>query len=360
MKLTPYLQLKTSGARSIELFTIEHQLYLAVPQLAKDMLDMPANMNGGNSDTHVLIFRWEKNQFILFQSLPVHGGEHVAFGLVNKTPMLAIANIRSGQQPQFDMHTNSSLYAWNGQHFVHLQDIPSFAAKSTCLYTIEGEYFLGISEGVIESKEDEGKPSQSHIYRWDGNQFSSYQSIPSLWGYDMNHFTIDGHTFLGIADNLSGSTLYIWQDKQFKPFQSFSEHGGGRQFCYFTCQGNHYIAFANLLSDSMVYQWDGQQFTHWQTLEGAGARHFHFQRIRGQDYLFRTNFITGTRENPITKQDSIVYLWDKNKCKPVTSYVTYGGTAAQTFIVEGRYYLAVSNSLTEDTRFAVDSVIYTL
>ena len=176
----------------------------------------------------------------------------------------------------------------------------------------------------------------------------------------MNHFTIDGHTFLGIADNLSESTLYVWQDKQFKPFQSFSEQGGGRQFCYFSCQGNHYIAFANLLSDSMVYQWDGQQFTHWQTLEGAGARHFHFQTIRGQDYLFRTNSITGTRENPITKQDSIVYLWDKNKCKPITSYVTYGGTAAQTFFVEGRYFLAVSNSLTEDTRFAVDSVIYTL
>jgi len=40
-------ELDTSGARAVTPFRLDGQLYLAIPQLARDIDEQPANMNGG-------------------------------------------------------------------------------------------------------------------------------------------------------------------------------------------------------------------------------------------------------------------------------------------------------------------------
>ncbi len=360
MKLTKIQGLPTSGARSVELFRIEQTLYAALPQLAEDIEGSLANMNGGNSDTKASIFCWQNGAFQPFQELSVHGGEHIAFGLIEQRPYLAIANIRKGQMPNFETNVPSQVFCWNGERFELSQLIDSIAAKSTCFMNIEGQSLLLISEGVLESENDKEKTFFNRLYRWQNNTFNLMQSLPSVWGYDASTFSFNQQHFLAIGDNVQSSRLYKWQNNQFELVESFAEHGGGRGFCYFSIAGEHYLAFANLLDESVLYKWDGKRFSEYQKFKAPGTRSFHHAKLNGNHYLFKTNFITGKRERPISKQDSQIFKWQEGQFIQVAEYPTFGGTEAKTFSEEGNHYLVVANSLSEDIRFRVDSVVYKL
>ena len=54
-------RLATSGARAVEVFEADG-LMLAVPQLALDVPGTPAHMNGGSSDTDLLLWRWSRRR----------------------------------------------------------------------------------------------------------------------------------------------------------------------------------------------------------------------------------------------------------------------------------------------------------
>ena len=358
MKLEPFMALETSGARGVTPFYISGTLYLAMPQLAEDQLAFPPNMNGGNSHTHTIIFVWKNSTFERFQTLPVQGGEDVDFGVVEGTPMLAVANIRSGEQPHFNTHVDSQVFAWDGKAFQLQQSIPTFAAKGACLFQVNSQNFLGISQGVKESPLDDQQNMNAQLFFWNGQAFEWFQTLPGSWGYNLSYFEIIGSHYLTVPDHLGPSQLYVWKDGQFELVQSFGQSGGGRKFCHFISEGQHYLAFANLLHDSQLYQWNGQSFDLIQTFEGVGGRSFHFKRLKGADYLFRTNFITGTREAPISKQLSQVYVRHGEKFELVTTYTTFGGTDATTVEADGMDFLVVSHSLTEDLRFNVPSQVY--
>ena len=359
MRIREYQRLPTSGARGVELFTVNNRRYLAIPQLAEDDLTKPANMNGGNSETTIKIFQWDEQQFKPYQDLAAHGAEDVHFSTINSQPVIAVANIRSGQDPNFDMKTDSAVYQWANEQFRLLQTLPSFAAKGCHFFSEEGETFLLLSEGVSLTSSDI-KPDNSHLYRWDGQQFVAYQSLPGIWGYDIDSAHFDGRFFVSLADNIAPSVIYEWKDQQLLPLQSFAQHGGGRKITFFQIDQILYIAVANLLHESDIYRWDGNQFVFIQTLPETGCRDLHMMNIHGQTYLIRINFITGSREHPQTKQQAIIYQWTGQAFAEQTRFNTFGGTACQHFQESGAHYLVVSNSLSEAIRFRVDSIVYQL
>ncbi|SPX59237.1 hypothetical protein [Legionella feeleii] len=55
--LIPIQYLDTTGARQLTPFTLEDEYYIAVAQLAEDIPDTPANIDGGNADVDVIISR---------------------------------------------------------------------------------------------------------------------------------------------------------------------------------------------------------------------------------------------------------------------------------------------------------------
>ena len=61
MKLKSYQNIPSSGARCVELFEIKGEQYLVIPQLSEDISSDTPNMNGGNSETYVLIYKWQDN-----------------------------------------------------------------------------------------------------------------------------------------------------------------------------------------------------------------------------------------------------------------------------------------------------------
>lgn len=360
MQLEDYQHLETSGARGVTLINYQDNIYLAIPQLAEDDINQPANMNGGNSDTNVLIYRWRhEKEFSPYQKLAAHGAEDVCYSLIDNHPALAVANIRSGHEPDFNMHTESVVYGWSDDNqFIPQQSIPTFAAKGCHFFHKDNGHYLLLSQGVSLQQNADMKTDNSYVYRWNGQQFEKYQSLPGLWGYNIDSFDIDDRLFVSLADNVVESMIYEWKNHELIPFQSFAKQGGGRQLTSFIIGGTPYLAMMNLLHDSDIYRWDGQQFVHLQTLPGKGGRHAHYMTINGDSYLVRINFITGPREAPITEQHGIIYHWQSGKFVEVNRFTTFGGTACQSFSDGVDNYLVVSNSLSKAVRFRVDSIVY--
>ncbi|KTD82491.1 hypothetical protein [Legionella waltersii] len=356
--LQPVEYLNTTGAREVTPFTLNNEHYLAVAQLAKDIPNTAPSMVGGDADVDVVIFKRENGAFVEHQRIPSHGNEGARFFSIGDQSYLAIASIHSGPKPPFNFKTYSMIYRWDGRYFYPIQQIYTYAAKQAYSFSIGKRHFLALANGVLPPNET--KPTDetnSKIYEWDGQKFVLFQTISSSWGYSFKAFQIDDAFFLAFADNLNKSTLYRWEGNQFKSYQDFLG-GGGRAFEFFTIQNEHYLAFANLLTDSVLYKWDGKQFQKEQVLEGAGGRNFtHFQ-YNNKHYLMRINFITGGRETPKTNLESPLYQWNNDKWVEVDTIPTFGGVSAHVFKMDNSLFLAVANSLSKDSRFKVNSVIY--
>jgi hypothetical protein len=94
-----------------------------------------------------------------------------------------------------------------------------------------------------------------------------------------------------------------------------------------------------------------------QSLDGVAARSFYTYQDNATTYLFRTNFISGTRQEPVANLKSVVYKFN-NSCEVVETYDTYGGTDAKVLVRDNKKYLVVSNSLSETIRFDTPTIIY--
>ncbi|PHQ81344.1 MAG: hypothetical protein COB66_02585 [Coxiella sp. (in: Bacteria)] len=352
-----YQRLQTSGARGATLFTIENTLYLGVPQLAEDIGDAKGDMNSGNSDVDSIIFIWHEGKFTEYQRIPCHGAESIEYFSIGERHFIAIANIRSGTSPNYDMHTQSKLYEWDGHLFNEIQQFDTFAAKNAHAFMIDNDHYLAFAEGVIDGA-DNGKTNTSNLYKWDGAAFTLHQSFPSAWGYCFYSFMIDNTHYLAFADQIGASVIYVLKKDKFEPFQSMSPDGGGRAFLLFSHADTHYLAFANMMTDSVLYQWDGRTFIEAQTLTGKAGRYFSILNYKNEQYLLRNNFISGSREAPQTKLKSVIYEWKETDFSEMLEITTYGATQMNAFKKDGDYFIVVSNSLSDDIRFRTDSVVY--
>src|ERR1700676_3237685 len=77
--LTEAQRIPTSGARAAELVPVAGFDLLAIPQLAMDAPESPPGMNGGDSDTDLLLLRRHGRQYVPWMTLPGPGGEDAEF-----------------------------------------------------------------------------------------------------------------------------------------------------------------------------------------------------------------------------------------------------------------------------------------
>ena len=353
--LTERMRIPTTGARAVAPFTLDGRSYLAIPQLSSDAEGTPPGMNGGDSDTDLLLLRREGDGYEPHQRLPAPGGEDAEFFRIGDQAYLAVASIRSGRGP-YDYEVGSAMFNWDGQRFVPFQSISTFAAKQFRHFEIDGRHFLGLAQGVsLPRYQDRNRASL--IFEWDGARFEPFQEIPSQWAYNWHHVQLDGQHYLAHADNRDPSRLYRWDGARFVEHQTLAE-AEGRAFADFTVDGDTYLACAVLGGDSQLLRWDGQRFVPYQVLPGAGGREFAVVRGGGHVYLVRVNFLTGTHEDPTTSLDSLVYRWTGGKLEVVERFPTSGGTDVAVYPDGAETFVAVSNSLTADVKFSTETVVY--
>jgi hypothetical protein len=356
--LTETQRIPTSGARAVEPFTVAGQELLAIPQLARDVPGTPPGMNGGDSDTELLLLRDVEGCFEPWSTLPAPGGEDAEFFTIGDRSFLAVASIRTGSGP-YEFATESRIFAWDGDRFAPFQSIPTFAAKQWKHWAIGGRHFLGLAQGVVRPG-DEDRNQDSVVYEWDGSSFIEHQRIPSRWAYNWHAFSIGDTFFVAHAEHAGASVLYRWDGARLQPRQTLAP-GAGRAFATFDDGGTMYLAVACISAPVRVMRWDGERFTDVQTLDGLGARELAVVRRGGRLLVVRVNFILGTPADPHPVADSQIYEWDGGSLHVVAQFPTCGGTdVAVLGGGPGDIELVVSNSLTPQLRFAAETVRYSL
>lgn len=356
--LTERFRLATSGARAVESFDLDGFSYLAIPQLALDAPGTPAGMNGGDSDTDLLLLRREDvgdGEYAEYQRIPAPGGEDAEFFTIKGRAYLAVASIRSGHGP-YEYETDSFVHRWNGEAFEPFQLFPGFAAKQWRHFVIGDRHFLALAQGVaLPHLQERNRPSV--IFEWSGGRFVPFQEIPSAWAYNWHHFTAGGAHYLAHADHVRPAVLYRWDGEGFVRHQELVE-SGSRAFATFSASGQLFLACAVLDADSRLLRWEGDHFEPHQVLTGTGAREFAVVEHEGSTHLVRVNFIRGSREEPVTALESQVYRWDGDQLVEIGRFPTAGGTDVTVVERDGEQLLIVSNSLTPDARFRTDSCAY--
>jgi hypothetical protein len=350
-------RLATSGARAVLPVEIDGELHLIVPQLAYDVEGTEPHMNGGDSNTDALIFRWEDGRFTEQGRLPVPGGEDALVFTIEDQTFLATASVRTGSGP-YDLNAHCVIFRREPEGWSRFQDVPSFAGKQWHHFTIGDRHFLALAQGVTVPTATPQGPRSSRIFEWRGGRFELFQEIEDgCWGYNWADVAIDGSTYLAYADHTAPSRLLRWDGTQFVEHQRFSDRGG-RAFAFFEQDGRHWLAYAAIDGDSYLYVWDGNSFVVHQLLGGPGGREYEIIRRPEELYLVRICFIEGDPHHPRTDLRSQLYRWTGAGFDPILSFPTFGGTDAAAFEVDGQLFLAVSDSLTAGVRFRQDSAIY--
>ncbi len=358
--LTEQQRIATSGARAVEGFSIDGEHFLAVAQVALDIAGTDPSMNGGDSDTDLLVLRRVEGRFAASSTLSAPGGEDAEFFTIDDRVFLAVASIRTGSGP-YEFAIDSTIHAWDGSQFVPFQKVPTFAAKQWKHWTIDGRHFLGLAQGV-QVPGREGENRDSVVFEWDGTTFVEHQVIPSRWAYNWHAFTVDGSFFVAHAEHLGASVLYRWDGDQLQPFQSLAD-STGRAFATFTHDGDFYLVVATIGRPSRLLRWDGACFEEVQILDGLGARELAVVHLGGRTFVVRVNFILGSPADPQPVMDSQIYEFRDNALHQVATFPTTGGTDVTVLYGLGgvdEVELVVSNSLTAELRFATDTVVYSL
>src|SRR5215472_10588553 len=174
--LTEVQRVPTSGARAVEPVRVGGHDLLAIPQLAKDIPDGPPGMNGGDSDTDLLLLHRTGGRFAPWATLPAPGGEDAEFFMVGDRSFLAVASIRTGAGP-YEFTATSTIFEWQGGGFAPFQEVPTFAAKQWKHWEVDGRHFLGLAQGVAAPGMQGNRDSV--VYEWTGESFAEFQAIPS-------------------------------------------------------------------------------------------------------------------------------------------------------------------------------------
>jgi hypothetical protein len=356
--LSEHQRIATSGARAVLPFHSGSELRLAIPQLALDVADAPASMNGGDSDTEMLLYRWADGKFIDDGTLAVPGGEDAIFFQIGNDEFLATASVRTGAGP-YDLNANSVIYRRDRNNWERFQEFRTFAARQWHFFSFADRFFIALAQGVTIEGAVARHPRHSCIFEWNGSQFAEFQTLSGGWGYNWQFFELDGRRFLGYADHTSPSGILVWDGTSFAPFQQLCDRGG-RAFQFFFADGQGWLAFANLTGESLLYRWCAGRFVPHQSLGGPGSREFALIQGKQELYIVKISFITGSPAAPTTNLTSCIYQWHKGQLVVVEEFATSGGTDAAAFLADGSQFLAVSNSLSSGIRFREDTVIYRL
>jgi hypothetical protein len=365
--LTEVQRIPTSGARAVEPVRVGGHDLLAIPQLAKDTPGGPPGMNGGDSDTELLLLNRAGGRLEPWATLPAPGGEDAEFFTIGDRSFLAVASIRTGAGP-YEFAATSTIFEWQGGGFASFQEVPTFAAKQWKHWRIGDRHFLGLAQGVIVppgyAGQGQAVNQDSVVYEWTGESFVEFQRIPARWAYNWHAFQAGGEFFVAHAEHAGPSVLYRWDGARLQPHQTLADQSG-RAFATFGDDADEtHLVVACIAAPTRVLRLTGGQFRETQVLDGLGARELAVARCGGRTLLIRVNFILGTPADPQPVLDSQVYDWDGGKLHEVVTFPTCGGTDAAVLSDgdgnAGPIELIVTNSLTPGLRFAAETVRYEL
>ncbi|XP_042351260.1 LOW QUALITY PROTEIN: thrombospondin-type laminin G domain and EAR repeat-containing protein-like [Plectropomus leopardus] len=241
--------------------------------------------------------------------------------------------------------------------------------------TFDVEVFSIPSEGLFMAVANRDSRPGSGIYRWRNGSFHLYQNISTQEARAWKHFTIDGQSFLVVANSREAepelSVIYRWnlRRRRFLRHQTLQTHAA-LDWEAFSIQNTSFLVVANHRRardsnhniHSVLYRWNPntQQFEVNQTLSTSGAYDWEFFSVGPYHFLVVANTFDGRT----TSIMSTVYVWVDGCFQTFQSIPTVGATDWETFEMDGRFFLAVANSQKVSERgpslYSINSTVYEL
>jgi 6-phosphogluconolactonase (cycloisomerase 2 family) len=190
-------EIDTSGAQDWEVFTLEGAAYLAL-----------ANYYDGSSfNVKSCIYRFSalSDQFEVVQEVDTSGATSwEAFALDGAT-YLAVANMNDGST----INLKSRIYRHSAMsdRFELVQEVDTSGARDWEAFTLDGATYLALANQYDGSTFN----VKSRIYRYSAmsDQFELVQEVDTSGAHDWEAFTLDGATYLAVANYHDGITSKV-------------------------------------------------------------------------------------------------------------------------------------------------------
>ncbi|XP_048876796.1 leucine-rich repeat LGI family member 3-like [Brienomyrus brachyistius] len=205
-------------------------------QLEDDLFFVMADSSKAGLTT---LYRWNGNGFYSYQSLhPWHRDTHVEFLEVDGTPWLILSSIsqppaiykwnRSRRQFAFSGHLPDAADVWMVRHF-----------------NVSGTLYLCLGRFI----------GDSHVLRWEGQQFVEVQTLPSRGSKAALPFTVDGRQYLVLGSDYSFSRVYLWdkEEQRLWPFQELNVRAP-RAFSLISIKNQDFLFAASFKGKTLVYE----------------------------------------------------------------------------------------------------------
>ena len=194
------------------------------------------------------------------------------------------------------------------------------------------------------------------IYEWKKGKFDNkIQDIQITYPTRCNTFTIHNTTYVACGKAATADTVTVlkWLGKQFESFQNLPSaivHGRPH---IIHAEGTIYLAIANYRTseyngnsdiDSFIYRLSGIKFVHHQSIPTHGAKGCDSFTVQGKVFLVVTN--SYTRSGAGYKVKFAVYKMADNKFNLYQQLSTTGARYVHAFTHKGKQYLAVVNGQT--------------
>ena len=299
-----YQTLGTHGGIDMEYFKTGDQHYLAVAN----------HYDGTSYRQNSVIYQWSlsQEQFVVFQIIETFGAHSLDFFEITNEQFLAISNYYDGSSQSI----NSPIYKWNSNKFEKIQDIATEGAVNTETFVISNETFIAFANHYTQQKRE---LAQSAVFKWSGQQFVKMQSFQTYAARDVKSFSVNGSTFLAFANHRSrslqhniNSPIYKWNGNHFVLFQSVPTRGAAALHPFTMCSqtflgvANHYDDGNGYNTMSVVYRVSQEQFIEYQEIPTQGAHGMTSFQYKGHTYLAVANRRTNSNKWNI---NSALYKW---------------------------------------------------
>ncbi len=352
----PIQTIPTNGAREFTAFSVDGTTYVAL-----------ANMtNGSTSNINSRLYRFEPSnpdasKLVAIQDIPTKGAAGWEAFTVSGTTYLLVANQIDGTNHS----TNSVLYRFepsnpDASKLVAIQNIPSTGAADWEAFDVGGTTYIVLANHRNSSTTN----INSTLYRFepsnpDSSKLAAIQSIPTNGALDWEAFSVDGTTYLAVANHYNTSSGgYTIPSKLFRfspenpdssklvEIQSFSANGP-TDIDSFTYLGETYLVIGNYALSSAaatLYRFEperpeGSQLVFVQSLTAGGLFDVETFYSNGFAYIATASFTNDhskifrlVPENP--DGSKLVEIYTINASKP---------TSWAHFVAGGASYFAVAN-----------------
>ena len=260
----------------------------------------------------------------------------------------------------------SSSSSTSNNALVLFQSIPTQAAFDLEYFTLNGQSYLA----VANYNNGTSYAINSQIFKFDAtsNSFLLFQSIPTQGATDWEFFTIDNQSYLAVANSYNGTTravnsfIYRFNGAQFVPFQTIATLQA-MDWEFFTMGKESYLALANRYNDTSPSV-DSKIFR----FDNAMSSFVLFQSIPTAGAWHWTFFSIGNQNflalaNQYAQSQIFVFNSSANLFSPFQSIPALAAVDWTFFVMGGQSFLAVSNNgftpfNSSTTNYSVDSQIF--